>query len=170
MDLSTHHVPRRAFLATLAAPLGLALGGCVGRDPAPGFAYTLLDGTQAHTSQLRGKVVLVNFWSTRCATCIQAMPQMAQTQRSFQARGFETLAVALRIDPPAAVAAFAQRHRLPFGVVIDNTGAIADAFGDLRATPTSYLIDKRGALVRRIVGEPDFTALHAQVEQLLAEA
>ena len=157
---------------TLAMLGGLAawgLVGCGAREPAPQFSYTLLDGSKASTDALRGKVVLVNFWATSCVICVQEMPALVATHQKFQARGFETLAVAMSYDPPAYVANFAQTRQLPFGVVIDNTGAIAKSFSDVRLTPTTYLIDKRGAIVKRYVGKPDFGELHALVEKLLAE-
>jgi peroxiredoxin len=138
--------------------------------PAPQVSYTLLDGTPAQLGELRGKVVLVNFWATTCVTCIEEMPRLVATHEKFRARGFETLAVAMSYDPPASVAMYAESRRLPFGVVIDNTGQVARAFGDVRLTPTTFVIDRRGQIVRRYVGEPDFDALHALVEQLLAEA
>jgi peroxiredoxin len=72
-------------------------------------------------------------------------------------------------DPPAAVAHYAQTRNLPFGVVIDNTGAIARSYGNVRATPTTYLINRRGEIVKRYVGAPDFAALHELVDSLLAE-
>lgn len=161
-------LPRRAILA---AGVGLAatLAGCARRDPAPNFSYTLLDGTQGHTERLRGKVVLINFWATSCVTCVKEMPQLVATHERFKARGYETLAVAMSYDPPAYVANFAETRKLPFGVVIDNTGAIARAFNDTQITPTTFLLDKRGAIVKRYVGEPDFAELHALVDQLLAE-
>jgi peroxiredoxin len=165
----THLLPRRALLATGALLLG-GLGGCGGRDPAPQFGYTLLDGAKGHTDGLRGKVVLVNFWATSCVTCVKEMPQIAATHERFKARGYETLAVAMSYDPPAYVANFAQTRKLPFGVVIDNTGVIAKAFNDTQITPTSFLLDKRGGIVKRYVGEPDFAELHGLVEKLLAEA
>ena len=167
MSWLTHLAPRRALLAMIA---GLVLAGCSSRDPAPNFSYTLLDGAKASTDSLRGKVVLVNFWATSCVSCVKEMPQIVATHRKYQTRGFETLAVAMSYDPPAYVANFAQSRQLPFGVVIDNTGAIASAFPDVRLTPTTYLIDKKGAIVKRYVGEPDFNELHALVEKLLAEA
>lgn len=162
---------RRAALGTLAA-LAASLGasGCAaGRDPAPNFSYTLLDGTRGDTTALRGKVLLVNFWATSCVTCVAEMPQIVDTHRKFAPRGYETLAVAMQYDPPAYVANFAESRRLPFGVVIDNTGAIANAHGPVTLTPTTFLIDKRGRIVKRYVGTPDFPALHALVEKLLAE-
>jgi thiol-disulfide isomerase/thioredoxin len=136
---------------------------------APSVGYTLLDGRQSSTDALRGKVVLVNFWATDCAPCVQEMPQFIAMHQKFGARGLETLAVAMRHDPPALVIRFAEQRRLPFGVVIDNTGAVAKSFDEVQVTPTSVLINKRGEIVQRIVGEPDFDALNALVEKLLAE-
>ncbi|MES2227669.1 MAG: TlpA disulfide reductase family protein [Pseudomonadota bacterium] len=140
-----------------------------GGTTAPNVAYTLLDGSRSTTEQLRGKVVLVNFWSTDCTTCVKEMPDIVATHEKYKARGYETLAVAMSYDPPAYVINFAETRKLPFGVAIDNTGAIAKSFGQVRLTPTSVLINKRGEIVKRYVGEPDFVALHKLVEKLLAE-
>ena len=146
------------------------LVGCSSRDSAADAAFVRLDGSGARISELRGKVLLVNFWATSCATCVAEMPGLIDTHRRFNARGYETLAVAMSYDPPAYVSNFAQRRELPFWVAIDNTGAIAKAFGDIRLTPTTFLIDKRGRIVKRYVGAPDFTALNALVNDLLAES
>ena len=75
----------------------------------------------------------------------------------------------MRYDPPALVARFAESRQLPFGVAIDNTGEIARRFGAVELTPTSFLIDKRGNIVKRFVGAPDFAALHQLIDMLLAE-
>lgn len=145
------------------------LSGCANRDPAPDAAFVRLDGSSSRMADLRGKVVLVNFWATSCATCVAEMPGLIDTHRRFNARGYETLAVAMSYDPPAYVSNFAQRRELPFWVAIDNTGAIAKAFGDIRLTPTTFLIDKKGGIVKRYVGAPDFKALNDLVDKLLAE-
>ena len=155
--------------------LALGLGGIAayshwrGGNTAPNVGYTLLDGSASSLQSLRGKVVLVNFWATDCEPCVREMPQLIETFDKFKARGFETLAVSMSYNAPALVINFAQRRKLPFGVVIDNTGAVAHGFGDVAFTPTSVLIDKRGRIVKRIVGPTDFAALDALVEKLLAE-
>jgi peroxiredoxin len=148
---------------------GGMLAGCSGSQPAPDVRYTLLDGRQATVASLRGRVVLVNFWSTDCAPCVAEMPQLVATWRKYSPRGFETLAVSMSYDPPFAVSRFAESRGLPFGVVIDNTGEIAHRFGDVRFTPTSMLINKRGEIVARWVGSPDIQALDARIEELLRE-
>jgi peroxiredoxin len=139
------------------------------RDPAPSVSYTLLDGSKGSTQSQRGRVLLVNFWATSCVTCVAEMPQIVATHQKFKQRGFDTVAVAMSYDPPAYVSRFAQSRALPFGVAIDNTGAVAKAFGDVQLTPTTFLIDKQGRIVKRYVGAPDFAALHGLIDELLAE-
>ena len=73
-------------------------------------------------------------------------------------------------SPPAYVVNFAETRKLPFSVAIDNTGAVAKAWGDVQLTPTSFLVNKKGQIVKRYVGEPDFAELHRLIEKLLAEA
>jgi len=169
MKLSRHVAVALAVLAIGAVSYGAYRSTAV-QEGAPHIGYTLLDGQKSSIEQLRGKVVLVNFWATSCTTCVHEMPQIVATHEKFKSRGYDTLAVAMSYDPPARVANFAESRKLPFGVAIDNTGAIARSFGDVRLTPTTYLIDKRGRIVKRYVGEPDFAALHKLVELLLAEA
>ena len=139
-------------------------------EKVPNVAYTLLDGSKSTLAQQRGKVMLVNFWATDCTTCVKEMPNIVATHEKYKARGYDTLAVAMSYNPPAYVINFAETRKLPFGVAIDNTGAIAQSFGQVQLTPTSVLIDKHGQIVKRYVGEPDFAALHQLVEKLLAES
>jgi peroxiredoxin len=93
-----------------------------------------------------------------------------QTHQQFQARGYETLAVAMSYDPPAYVVNFSQSRQLPFKVAIDNTGAVAKAWGDVKITPTTFLVNKRGEIVKQYVGEPDFVAMHKLIDKLLTES
>ncbi|MCX2865755.1 TlpA disulfide reductase family protein [Paucibacter sp. PLA-PC-4] len=158
------------LLAALAGGGLLAYQSLLQRETAPALSYVLLDGAKVETSQWQGKVMLVNFWATSCTTCVAEMPEIVATHQKFKTRGFDTLAVAMSYDPPAFVANFAQSRQLPFGVAIDNTGEIAKQFGRVQLTPTTLLINKRGEIVKRYVGAPDFAALHKLVEQLLAEA
>ena len=170
MPLSRRH-HAIATLAVIAAVGGwLALGSSAVHDAAPQVRYTLLDGQQKSMADLKGQVVLVNFWATSCTTCVAEMPQLVSTFEKYRGRGYQTVAVAMSYDPPAYVANFAESRQLPFSVAIDNTGEIARSFGDVRLTPTSMLINKRGQIVKRYVGAPDFAALHRLVEQLLADS
>ena len=159
---------RQAFIAVLLSA-ALALSGC-SQDRAPESSFVLLDGSRISTAQLQGKVTLVNFWATSCTTCVAEMPELVATYDKFKDRGYETLAVAMSYDPPAYVVNFAESRKLPFKVAIDNTGANAQAWGEVKLTPTTYLLNKRGEIVKRYVGAPDFAELHRLIEKLLAEA
>lgn len=160
---------RRLFLSAVLLTAALALTAC-GQDRAPESSFVLLDGSKVSTSQLQGKVTLVNFWATSCTTCVAEMPEIVATYQQFKDKGYETLAVAMSYDPPSYVVNFAQTRQLPFKVAIDNTGAVAKSWGDVQLTPTSYLVNKRGEIVKRYVGAPDFNELHRLIEKLLAEA
>ncbi len=144
----------------------LLLAAC-SKPQAPDVRFAPLSGEAVSTSQLRGKVVLVNFWATWCATCVREMPKMVETYRKFAPRGYEMVAVAVQSDPPSAVAEFARRRELPFRVAIDSSGEIAKSFGQIRVTPSSYLIDRQGRIVKVIVGEPDWAEFHALIERTL---
>jgi len=159
-----------AAVALVAAGAFAAWRALGSREPAPKVPYTLLDGSKSSTEAQRGKVLLVNFWATSCTTCVAEMPQIVATHQKFKARGLETVAVAMSYDPPAYVARFAQSRALPFSVAIDNTGEVAKAFGDVKMTPTTFLVDKQGRIVKRYLGAPDFAALDALITELLSEA
>lgn len=157
-----------AALLAWAAAASLGLGGC-SSNQMPDSRFLLLDGSSLTSADLKGKVTLVNFWATTCVSCVQEMPALVQTHQKYHARGFETVAVAMHYDPPQWVLNFATSRQLPFKVAIDNTGALAQGWGDVKLTPTTFLVDRQGNIVKRFVGEPDFAALHQLIEQLLAQ-
>ena len=115
------------------------------------------------------KALIKNFWATDCPVCLKEMPRLIETHQKFQARGFETVAVAMWYDPPISVVDYAEKNKLPFKVAFDPVGENGKAFGDVTLTPTTFVIDKRGNIVSRILGEPDFKKLHELLETKLAE-
>ena len=162
------------WLAGVAVAAFAAVGAYVyldtGRTAAPESTFVLLDGSSQTTADLRGKVTLVNFWATSCTTCVAEMPEIIATHQKFNSRGFDTIAVAMSYDPPSYVVNFAETRKLPFKVAIDNTGKVAEAWGDVKLTPTTYIVDKQGQIVKKYVGAPNFDELHKLIEKLLAAA
>ena len=161
------------WTAGVAVAAFVALGAYVyldtGRSAAPESTFVLLDGSSQTTADMKGKVTLVNFWATSCSTCVAEMPEIVATYNKYQARGFDTVAVAMSYDPPSYVVNFAETRKLPFKVAIDNTGNVAKAWGDVRLTPSTFIVNKRGEIVKSYVGAPDFPELHRLIEKLLAE-
>lgn len=163
---------KRILAATIAAVViagGAGVYFATGTTQAPESTFVLLDGSRQTTADLKGKVTLVNFWATSCTTCVAEMPEITATYEKYKSRGYDTLAVAMSYDPPSYVVNYAQTRKLPFKVAIDNTGAVAKAWGDVQLTPTTYVVNRRGEIVKRYVGAPDFAELHKLIEQLLAQ-
>jgi len=157
-----------AACALVLALAGIGYTAFDSGTPAPNVTFISIAGDKISTESLRGKVVMVNFWATSCTTCVKEMPQMVETYNKYKAQGLEFVAVAMQYDPPNYVLNFTETRKLPFTVAIDSAGDIARQFGDVTLTPTTFLIDKDGRIIKKYVGEPDFAALHKLLEKELA--
>ncbi len=129
---------------------------------APEVRFVTLAGESLSVSALRGKVVLVNFWATWCPECMREMPGMIDTYRKYEARGYVVVSVAVKSEAEKVA-----RFSLPFTVVVDEHGELARAFGKVRITPSSFLIDREGRIVARYVGMPAWPDFHAAIENAL---
>ena len=136
------------------------------REVAPELTFLSIKGEKITPESLKGKVVMVNFWATSCTTCVAEMPKMVDTYNKFKGQGLEFVAVAMNYDPANYVINYAETRQLPFKVALDVTGEAAKAYGDVAMTPTTFVIDKDGKIIKRYVGKPEFAALH----KLLSEA
>lgn len=154
----------RRLNSMLVAILALSLLTACGQQAAPDVSFTDLKGNKLSLTQLRGKVVLVNFWATSCTTCVAKMPEMIKTYDQFHTQGLELVAVAMSYDPPNYVVNFTETRKLPFPVALDFNGKLAQAFGDVKLTPTTFVIDKQGNIIKKYVGAPDFAQLHQLLE------
>ncbi|MBD9403646.1 MULTISPECIES: TlpA disulfide reductase family protein [unclassified Comamonas] len=167
--MAIKHIVAGVVLAAFAS-----VGGYVflsdSAQTAPQSNFVLLDGSSKSTNDLKGKVTLVNFWATSCVTCVAEMPEIIATHNKYKDQGFDTLAIAMSYDPPSYVVNFAQSRQLPFNVALDNTGAVAKAWGDVKLTPTTYIVNKQGEIVKTYIGQPNFEELHKLIEKLLAQA
>jgi len=157
-----------AVTAIVLALLGAGYASFYGRTPAPNVTFISIAGDKVSTQSLRGKVVMVNFWATSCVTCVKEMPAMVDTYNKFKDQGLEFVAVAMQYDRPDYVLNFAQQRALPFKVALDSAGDLARQFGDVTLTPTTFLIDKQGNIIKTYVGEPDFEAVHKLIKEELA--
>ncbi len=156
-----------AFVAILA--LGIGSYFSLNNQPsAPDVVFHSIKGDKISLAQLRGKVFLVNFWATSCTTCVKEMPQLVATYNKYKGQGLELVAVAMKDDPPNYVLNFTETRQLPFTVALDITGEAAKAYGNVVMTPTTFLVDKDGKIIKRYLGEPDFPALHKLLEKKLA--
>jgi len=134
---------------------------------APAVTFLGIKGEKITPESLKGKVVMVNFWATSCTTCVAEMPEMVETYNKYKGQGLEFVAVAMKYDAPNYVVNFTETRQLPFKVALDVTGDAAKAYGDVSMTPTTFVIDKDGNIIKRYLGKPEFPALHALLEKAL---
>lgn len=164
---------KRTLLKAIGAVAVAAIGAfgytsLTATKQAPDVTFKSITGEEVPMQSLRGKVVMVNFWATSCTTCVKEMPSMVQTYNKYKDKGLDFVAVAMSYDPPNYVLNYAQTRNLPFKVAVDVQGEVAKSFDDVKLTPTTYVIDKEGKIIKRYVGEPDFAALHQLLEKALS--
>jgi thiol-disulfide isomerase/thioredoxin len=125
------------------------------------------EGRPFASTDLRGKVVLINFWATWCGPCKEEMPALERLQQRFGDRNFALIAVTTDLQT-SAIADFARGLGLSFPILLDDTNDMSAAYG-IRGLPTTVLIDRQGRLVGRAVGprEWDGPAAAALLAELL---
>jgi thiol-disulfide isomerase/thioredoxin len=135
----------------------------------PGFSGNTFDGRHVSMADLRGKVVIVNFWATWCAACRPEMPVLEQLHREFAERGLSIIAVNAR-EGEAAVGRFAHALGLTFPLVLDPDGAIGAGYGAI-GLPATFVVARDGRAVAFAVGAREWGSAPARalIRALLAE-
>ena len=128
------------------------------------LTFTTMEGKQILLSDLRGKIVLINFWATSCGICLAEMPDLIQTYQQYRKRGFEVIAVAMHYDQPGDIKAYVRKQGMPFPVVFDSDGSLAREFEQVSVTPTTFIIDRSGRRISKTLGIIDFGKLRAFLE------
>ena len=133
------------------------------------FTLPLLNGENVTLSQLKGKVVFLNFWATWCGPCRAEMPSMEAVYQKFKDREFEILAVNLG-ESKNKVSTFMNQNKLTFPAALDEK-QITGSYYNVRAIPTTYIIGKHGMIIARLVGSIDWNTpkVIAAIEAALEE-
>ena len=148
-------------LGTFAlARAGRALTGVEVGDIAPD--YVVVDLASGDSVSLReryrGQVTLVNIWATWCIPCREEMPAMQAVYDSLAGRGFRIAAISIDQSDPARVRAFADELGITFDLLQDRSTAIQRTF-QTTGVPESFLLDREGRIVRRIIGAHDWSSV-----------
>ena len=135
---------------------------------APTFSLPDLHGSDVHLPDLRGKVVLLNFWATWCGPCAVEMPSMEQLYREFHDEGFEILAVSSDLQGQRVTKPFKEQFGLTFPILHDLRQEVNVAY-HIRSIPASVLIGKDGVITYRVPGARDWYSEKARtmIRQLL---
>ena len=130
-------------------------------DEAPNFTLRDLHGNMTSLSQLRGKVVLLNFWATWCGPCRVEMPAMEQLYQSFPRREFEILAVSTDAQGAAVTRPFQKQMGLTFPILHDSEYRTGLAYG-ARTLPITFMLDRQGIVRQKIFGARDWASPEAR--------
>jgi peroxiredoxin len=163
---------KAAILVSLAVVIALVLVSLLQNDsalvpvklssipegiPAPDFTFPDLNGRNISLSDYKGKVVLINIWATWCPPCVYEMPSMEKLYKEFKGENFEILAVSIDTGGKDIVAPFIKKYKLTFPALIDPKGTIKTLYG-VTGVPESYIIDKQGIIIEKIIGGRDWAA------------
>ena len=133
----------------------------------PDFTLPTLGGGSITLSDLKGKVVLINFWTTWCPPCRKEMPSLERLYRHFKYGDFTLLAVDI-MENPETVKTFAREYNLSFPILLDKEGDVSAKYA-ANAIPTTYIIDKEGKAVGKAIGPRKWDGDHAKdlIDELL---
>ncbi len=168
LDVGLWSIVAGLFLWRFGPQLMAAVGVGGGSVTAPAFQATTLDGETIRSEDLRGQVVLVNFWATWCGPCRLEMPGFERVYRDLGGDGFVILGLATDVTGEAGVRKFALGRGVTYPIAM-ATAESKRALGGYRGLPTSILIDRQGRIRYRITGFYAEPALRAAVSRLVRE-
>lgn len=146
------------------------------RHVATDFALKDAAGKTVRLSDYRGKVVLLDFWATKCGGCVEEIPWFIDIASAWSAKGLATVGVSEDIayenlkgpdDAWALVTAFVRDHKVPYPVLMGDEKVTTSY--DIKALPLTYLIDRRGRVAAVYTGMVDRANLEANIRTLLSE-
>ena len=137
---------------------------------APDIHLETLDGKSISLGGLRGKPTLLTFWATDCPGCLKEIPHLKKLHHDFSDDGLTVIAVAMSFDKVSNVSAMTKEKQLPYIIAIDSQGSAAKAFGDVRLTPTNFLIAPDGRIAFHNIGEFDASDMRARIQSYLGDS
>jgi peroxiredoxin len=134
---------------------------------APDLSVIDLNGDALHTSNYKGKVVLVNFWAAWCTPCAEEVPQFIALQKKYQGQGFQVIGFSVE-DDAGELRRFYRKYQMNYPVVPSDL-KISDGFGGVLGLPTTFVIGRDNLIHGKHNGATDFSALEQEVVALLHE-
>jgi peroxiredoxin len=137
-----------------------------GAKPAPDFTVRSLDGRTVHLRDLRGKVVVVNFWATWCGGCKVEIPHLVEIYRRLHSRGLEIIGFSMDDAGDDVVTRFAKLKQMDY-TIARPTDDVTKSYGGLLFLPQTFVVDQHGMIVATISGPPEPHAFEEMLEALL---
>ncbi len=132
----------------------------------PELSFTDIDKQTHSLAQYKGKPILLIFWATDCPGCIKEMPALIKLHETYAEQGLTMIGVAMSHDSLSHIKTMREKRKLPYTITWDHNTQIARAFGNVRVTPTHFLIDSTGQIVMRKIGAIDLSRLEKKLQDL----
>lgn len=161
--ISRRQLAGLAFVAVLGALAGPVFAG---EMRAPGFTVKGVDGRAVRFADFRNRPVVVDFWATWCAPCRASMPHLSSMQQRYGKQGLAVIGLSVDETGPAPVKRFANDLGVKFTIAMAND-EVLDAYGPIRSIPTTFFINRKGTIVRRVVGYIDSETMDGYVQEIL---
>ena len=133
----------------------------------PDATLQTLEGEEVTLESLRGKPVLVTFWATDCPTCIEEIPHLQALHDDMADQGVTVVGVAMHYDDRELIESIVEARGMSYLIAHDTDEHISRAFGQVRVTPTSFLVDPRGRIVWQRLGVLDMDRVQNQIDRML---
>lgn len=134
---------------------------------APDVRFKTITNKTIALNKLRGKVVLITFWASNCASCLKEIPDFISLYNDYQNKGLEIIAIAMYYDRPNFVVDTAKVYDIPYDIALDLDMKLATAFGDVSFTPTTFLINPKGEIIFQETGIINLKAMQKRIELAL---
>lgn len=154
------------MLAACASPDTSASATSETLEEAPDFTLPTLTGDSLRLSEMKGQIVVLNFWATWCAPCLEEIPDLIALHEELHPHGLSVVGVSLDEEGEALVRPFVERFGITYPVPLDD-GAVAEAYGGVWALPTTYVIDPEGQIMRRVIGLFPIKEMRPQFREML---
>lgn len=138
-----------------------------GAQRVPDITLQLIDGNKLKLSSLKGKPILITFWATSCPGCIKEIPHLIELYDELHTKGLEIIGIAMPYDRPDYVMEMVKQKKVPYLIAFDLQGVAVQAFGKVSLTPTTFLIDDEGQIVKKKIGEINMAIWKKRIEQIL---
>ncbi len=153
----------KKYLFLFVSLLLLGVAGCEKNatvphdgEPAPDFTLTSLSGEKIRLYDLRGKVILLNFWASWCPPCREEIPSLASLNAAMAGKNFQMLAVSIDKGGRDTIKRFFSKTGVNLPTLLDPDGSVGKEYG-ISGVPETFVIDKQGIIRKKVVGPIDWS-------------
>lgn len=133
---------------------------------APAFELPVLGGGSIKLADLKGKVVVVNFWATWCPPCLQEMPVLNELYAVYKEKGVEILGLSLDEKGLPVTRPFVEKFEITYPI-LESDKATYQMYGNILTIPHTYIIDRNGVIHKKFVGGQEKTAFETAIQEVL---